>query len=148
MSRAQPAEKSLDTQALFARYHVGWKTRNPDLIASLHSEDTIFWVHDGAESINGREPLQRYCVELFAKSAFGFEEGRMFFGVDYWIFEWSMIMNLVDTGGSPFTARIEMLDVVTVNQAGEVTRKDVYVNGAQRADAFDRAGLSTRRGPN
>jgi hypothetical protein len=146
MSRAQLAEKSLDTQALFARYHVGWKTRNPDLIASLHSEDTIFWVHDGAEPINGREPLRRYCVELFAKSEFGFEEGRMFFGVDYWVLEWSMIMDLIDTSGSSFTARIEMLDVVTVNQAGEVTRKDVYVNGAQRADAFDRAGLSTRRG--
>jgi hypothetical protein len=30
MSRAQPVENSLDTQALFARYDVGWKTRNPD----------------------------------------------------------------------------------------------------------------------
>ena len=29
----------------------------------------------------------------------------MFFGVDYWIFEWSMIIDLVDTGGKPFTAK-------------------------------------------
>lgn len=148
MSRAQLAEKSLDTQALFARYHVGWKTRNPDLIASLHSEDAIFWVHDGAEPIKGREPLRRYCAELFAKSPFGFEEGRMFFGTDYWIMEWAGIMDLVDTAGRPFTARIEMLDVVTVNPAGEVTRKDVYVNGAQRLDAFTRAGLDASRHQN
>ncbi|MDZ4368929.1 MAG: nuclear transport factor 2 family protein [Afipia sp.] len=148
MSRAQLAEKSLDTQALFDRYHVGWKTRNPDLIASLHSEDSIFWVHDGAEPIKGREPLRRYCAELFAKSPFGFEEGRMFFGNDYWIMEWAGIMDLVDTTGKPFTARIEMLDVVTVNPAGEVTRKDVYVNGAQRVHAFTRAGLDASRHQN
>ncbi len=148
MLRAQLAEKGLDTQALFDRYHVGWKTRNPDLIASLHSEDSIFWVHDGAEPIKGREPLRRYCAELFAKSPFGFEEGRMFFGNDYWIMEWAGIMDLVDTTGKPFTARIEMLDVVTVNPAGEVTRKDVYVNGAQRVDAFTRAGLDASRHQN
>jgi hypothetical protein len=35
-----------------------------------------------------------------------------------------------------------MLDVVTLNQAGEVTRKDVYSNGAQRRDAFSRAGFA------
>ena len=141
MSRAQLAEKSLDTPALFERYHVGWTTRNPDLIASLHSEDTVFWLHDGAGPINGREALHRHCVELFGKYSFGFEEGRMFFGADYWIFEWTMLLELTDMVGEPFTARIEMLDVVTVNPAGEVTRKDVYANGAQRREAFSRAGL-------
>ncbi|MES2167554.1 MAG: nuclear transport factor 2 family protein [Pseudomonadota bacterium] len=145
MSRAQLAEKSLDTQALFDRYHVGWKTRNPEMIASLHSEDSIFWVHDGAEPINGRDALRRYCAELFATSPFGFEEGRMFFGVDYWVMEWSAVIDQVDTAGKPFTAKVEMLDVVTVNPAGEVTRKDVYVNGPQRVEAFTRAGLSPSR---
>ena len=145
MSRAQLAEKSLDTEALFERYHVGWKTRNPDLIASLHSEDTIFWVHDGAGPVNGREPLRQYSAELFARAPFGFEEGRMFFGADYWVMEWSMVMDLIDKAGKPFTAKVEMLDVVTVNPAGEVTRKDVYVNGTQRVDALNRAGLSASR---
>ena len=140
MSRAQLAEKSLDTQALFARYHVGWTTRNPDLIASLHSEDTLFWLHDEAGPINGRDALRKHCIELFARYKFGLEEGRMFYGPDYWIFEWKMILDLADSAGKPFTARVEMLDVVTVNQAGEVTRKDVYMNGAQRRDAFSRAG--------
>ena len=143
MSRAQLAEKSLDTQALFDRYHVGWVTRDPDLIASLHSDDTIFWLHDEAGPIHGREALRKHCVELFGRYTFGFEEGRMFFGPDYWIFEWSMVLDLADKDGKPFTAKVEMLDVVTVNQAGEVTRKDVYMNGAQRRDAFGRAGLGS-----
>ena len=141
MSRAQLAEKSLDTPALFDRYHVGWTTRDPDLIASFHSDDTVFWLHDGAGPINGREALRRHCVDLFARYRFGFEEGRMFFGADYWIFEWTMLLDLTDKVGEPFTARIEMLDVVTLNPAGEVTRKDVYANGAQRREAFSRAGL-------
>ena len=141
MSRAQLAEKSLDTPALFDRYHVGWTTRDPDLIASFHSDDTVFWLHDGAGPINGREALRRHCVDLFARYRFGFEEGRMFFGADYWIFEWTMLLDLIDKVGEPFTARIEMLDVVTLNPAGEVTRKDVYANGAQRREAFSRAGL-------
>lgn len=69
MSRAQPVEKSLDTQALFARYDVGWKTRNPD----------------------------------------------------------------------------RSYRFTTVNQAGEVSRKDVYVNGAQMGDVFSRPGLGAMR---
>lgn len=69
----------------------------------------------------------------------------MFFGADYWVMEWSMVMDLIDKAGKPFTAKVEMLDVVTVNPAGEVTRKDVYVNGTQRVDALNRAGLSASR---
>jgi hypothetical protein len=140
MSNAQLGATGLDTQALFERYHVGWVTRNPDLIASLHSGDTIFWLHDERGPVEGREALRRHCVDLFASYRFGLEEGRKFFGPDYWIFEWTMVLDLADKGGKPFTARVEMLDVVTVNEAGEVTRKDVYMNGAQRREAFSRAG--------
>jgi hypothetical protein len=56
-----------------------------------------------------------------------------------------MILDLKDADGKPFTAKVEMLDVVTVNTAGEVTRKDVYVNGAQRGDAFSRAAPQASR---
>lgn len=40
-------ERPLSTEALFDRYHVGWETKDPDLIASLHSEDTVFALRDG-----------------------------------------------------------------------------------------------------
>jgi hypothetical protein len=139
------AEENNGLEKLFARYRVGWMTRNPDLIASLHSDDTVFWVHDGAEPVNGREALRQYCIGLFARYQFGFEEGRTLFGADHWIFEWSMIMDLVDPNGIPFPARIEMLDVVTVNKRGEVTRKDVYLNGSQKDAAYSRAGLDAER---
>jgi hypothetical protein len=138
---ATSVEAHHDLQKVFARSHVGWQTRNPDLIASLHSNDTVFWVHDGSEPVKGREALRRHCVDLFAKFQFHFEEGRMLFGPDHWILEYRLVVDLADTKGSPFTARVEMLDVINVNEAGEVTRKEVYVNGAQMKAAFSRAGL-------
>src|SRR5688572_25711381 len=107
--------------AIFARYHVGWETRNPDLIASLHSEDTIFWLHDGSEPVKGRDALRRHCAGLFAAFHFTLQVERLLYGEDHWIFEWTMILSLKEPNGSPFTARVEMLDVVTVNPAGEVT---------------------------
>ena len=127
--------------AIFERYHVGWETRQPDLIASLHSEDTVFWVHDGSDPVQGRNALRRHCTELFAAFDFSFAMGRLLFGEDHWVFEWTMILSLAEQNGNPFTARVEMLDVVTLNSQGEVARKDVYMNGKQAESAFVRAGI-------
>ena len=134
------AAQSSSLAATFERYHVGWETRNLDMIASLHSEDTVFWVHDGSDPVKGRDALRRHCAGLFAASDFSFEMGRRLYGEDHWIFEWTMVLSLAEPDGDRFTARVEMLDVVTVNARGEVTRKDVYMNGRQAEVAFARAG--------
>lgn len=136
------AEPSLSVSELFARYHVGWETRDPALIASLHADDSVFHVHDGSEPVHGREALRRHCAELFARFEWRFEIARRLYGPDHWVFEWTMLLALAEPGGAPFTARVEMLDVVTLNRSGEVTRKDVYMNGAQRQAAFARAGIT------
>ena len=128
-------------KAIFERYHVGWETRNPDLIASLHSEDTIFWLHDGSDPVKGREALRRHCVGLFAAYDFSQATGRLLYGEDHWVFEWTMNLSLKEPDGSRFTAPVEMLDVVTLNPQGEVARKDVYMNGKQAEAAFARAGI-------
>ena len=127
--------------AIFERYHVGWETKDPDLIASLHSEDTVFWLHDGSEPVTGRDALRRQCAGLFAAFEFSHETTRMLYGPDHWTLEWTMVLSLAAPDGSPFTARIEMLDVVTLNARGEVVRKDVYTNGKQAQAAFARAGI-------
>ena len=127
--------------AIFERNHVGWQTKNPDMIASLHSEDTIFWLHDGSDPVKGRDTLRRHCAGLFAAFDFSHEVGRQLYGENHWILEWTMILSLAEPDGSPFTARVEMLDVVTVNPLGEVARKDVYMNGKQSQAAFARAGI-------
>ena len=52
------AKHPTSLREVFERYHVGWETRNPDLIASLHSDDTVFHVHDGSAAVHGREALR------------------------------------------------------------------------------------------
>ena len=141
MSVAVEVAQASPLAAIFARYHVGWETRSPDMIASLHSEDTIFWLHDGSDPVKGRDALRRHCAALFAAFKFSFEMGRRLYGDDHWIFEWTMLLSLAEPDGTPFTARVEMLDLVTVNRRGEVARKDVYMNGKQAEAAFARAGI-------
>lgn len=138
---AQVAQAS-PLAAIFERYHVGWETRDPDMIASLHSEDTVFWLHDGSDPVTGRNALRQHCVELFAAFDFSHVMGRVLYGEDHWTLEWTMVLSLAERDGSPFTARVEMLDVVTVNALGEVVRKDVYMNGKQAQAAFARAGIA------
>jgi hypothetical protein len=132
-----------DTEALFHQYHAGWEARNPYQIASRHTEDTIFHVHDGSAPVEGRNALQAHCDELFNRYEFDFEVGRTFYGQAYWIFEWRMLLRLQDPNRNAFVARIEMLDVVTFNEFGLVTRKDVYMNGEQAKAAFERAELGS-----
>jgi SnoaL-like protein len=127
--------------AIFERNHVGWVTKDPDRIASLASEDTIFWLHDGSDPVTGRDALRRHCAELFAAFDFSHVVGRMLYGKDHWTLEWTMVLSLAEPDGSPFTARVEMLDVVTVDEQGKVTRKDVYMNGKQARAAYARAGI-------
>ena len=141
MSGAARVAEASPLAAIFERNHVGWETKNPELIASLHSEDTIFWLHDGSEPVSGRNALRRHCTEMFAAFDWSHVTGRMLYGEDHWTLEWTMILSLTEPNGSPFTARVEMLDVVTVNPLGEVTRKDVYMNGKQAEAAFARAGI-------
>lgn len=141
MTLATQIDRPLSVADLFDRYHVGWETKDADLIASLHSEDTVFVLHDGTEPVKGRERLREHCRQLFATFDFTMEMGRRLYGDDHWVFEWTMVLTLAEPGGGPFAARVGMLDVVTVNEAGEVTRKDVYPNGREMYAAFLRAGI-------
>ena len=140
MTATALAKHATPLREVFERYHVGWETKNPDLIASLHSEDTVFHVHDGSDAVHGRQAL-RTLHRDFEKFDFSFEMGRRLYRDDHWVFEWTMVLALKEPGGAPFTARVEMLDVVTVNARGELVRKDVYMNGGEAQAAFARAGI-------
>lgn len=139
---AAAPEKTMPTEALFERYHVGWKTKDPDLIASLHSLDTIFLLHDGSPPVEGRDALRDHCRTLFATYDFSMIEGRRIYGEDYWIFDWTMVLTLPLAGGEAFVAHVDMVDVVMVNEVGEVVSKDVYPDAQAMAAAFAGAGIA------
>lgn len=141
MATAQ-LEKTLPTEALFDRYHVGWETKDADLIASLHSEDTIFQLHDGSEPIVGRAALRAHCRTLFDTYDFSQLMGRRLYGHDYWVFDWTMVLSLALPDDSRFVAHVEMVDVVTVDADGLVTAKHVYPDAQQMTAAFARAEIA------
>ncbi len=127
---------------LFAQYHAAWEARDPQRIAALHTEDTRFWLRDGSEPLRGREAVRQYCTRTFAELRFTAEVQRTLFGPTHWTLEWTAVVALRDTQGQPFAARIDMVDVVDVDDAGAVARKDVYMNGTQAQAAFARAGIA------
>ncbi|MDQ0464204.1 uncharacterized protein (TIGR02246 family) [Caulobacter ginsengisoli] len=126
-------------KAVFDRYHVGWETQDAALIASLHSADSVFLLHDGSPAVVGRETIRRHVEGLFARyPALAFEpEQRTLFGQNRWVFDYVMVL-----GSAGKTARVPMVDVVDVNADGEVTRKEVFLDPAQAQAALAGAGLA------
>jgi hypothetical protein len=102
---------------------------------------TRFRLHDGSEPVKGRNALRRHCAEMFAAFEFSLVTERILYGENHWTLEWAMVLSLAEPDGGPFTARVDMLDVVTVNARREVVLKDVYWNGKQAEAAFARAAI-------
>lgn len=141
---AAEREVQLDRSSLgeiFNRYHEAWEAKDPDAIAALHSEDSTFALRTGEERVQGRAALGAHFRGLFdTYPGYRAEVHRLILGDGHWVLEWTMVIDLLEPGGQPFTARIDLVDVVNLDEMGLVTRKDVYVDGAQRAIAFGRAG--------
>lgn len=130
-------------QKVFDAYHAAWEAHDPQRIAALHSSDSTFCLRDGSPRVRGREVLAEQFAGVFARfPTFGLEAHRIMFGERHWVFEWTMVAELTDTEGKAFTGRVDMVDVVDVNDAGEVTRKDVYLNGAQAQAMYARLGVA------
>lgn len=125
--------QSQTTEALFARYHAAWEPNDPDRIVALHSEDSSYALHDGSGRVHGRQALRAHFAELFQKlPPFKFRVHRTIFGERHWVLEWSMVVATPAGEQS-----VDMFDIVDVNDAGEVTRKDVYINGAQQRAFYE-----------
>ena len=141
-ARAVSPPAHLDLQDIFDRNHAAWEALDPDQIVALYSADASFWVQ-GSPRIEGRDALRQHFAKLAAQfGRFGWDVRRLMFGDRHWVFEYDMLITLKDRDGEAFTARVPMVDIVDVNDAGEVTRKDVLVDNEARQAAFQRAGLA------
>lgn len=125
-------DTGLDVRALFERYAAAWAARDPDAIVALHSPDTQFWMHLDAEPARGRDAVRAAFADVFAQwPEFGFEVYRVLVGADHWVLDWALTAVLTDPDGTRRPVRFDCLDVVTIDQAGLVLRKDVFVDSAQ-----------------
>jgi len=142
MSQAVTTATEHPLQKVFDASHAAWESNDPERVAALNSPDAMFWMRDGSEPVRGREALAKHYAGVFARFPhFGWEMHRLMFGDDHWVFEWTMVAKVTDAKGEAFTAKVDMVDVVNVNAAGLVTRKDVYVDGAQAAAMYARMGV-------
>jgi uncharacterized protein (TIGR02246 family) len=126
---AESTKEAIDLEAISERYFAAWEARDPDAIASLHTEDTQFWTHLGTEPVKGRGAVRATFADLFERfPEFGFETHRVLYGPDFWILDWALTF---EPEGSDERAQFDCLDVVNVSADGLVTRKDTFVDMVQ-----------------
>lgn len=125
------ATTAVDITAISERYFAAWEKRDPDAIVALHTDDTRFWTHTGAEPVDGRDAVRATFAQLFEVFPdFSFETYRVFYGADHWVLDWALISGDI---------RFDCLDIVVVSPEGLVARKDTFVDTVQLQAAMERA---------
>jgi hypothetical protein len=126
---SEPGISTADTQAVQQRYFAAWEARDPDAIAALHTQDTVFWSRLGSEPVRGREAVRQTFAELFEQfPQLSFTTNRLLFGRDFWIFDW--VLSFVPDGAAD-PVGFDALDVVQLSPDGLVARKDTFVDYVQ-----------------
>jgi steroid delta-isomerase-like uncharacterized protein len=123
---------SLSIREVADRYLAAWAARDTDAIIAMHSDDSIFWRHTGEEKVVGRDAIRQYFQAIFVRNpTYAFDVHRILFGEQHWVLDWTMKGEFADRAGKPVSVRIDMVDIVTINDRGEVTRKDTFLDGVQ-----------------
>jgi uncharacterized protein (TIGR02246 family) len=123
--------RPVDAGVLCREYLAAWEARDPDRIASLHSEDSSFTVHWGEDPrpAVGRDAVREAFAANFERwPAFDFETNRVLVGDRHWVLDWTMF---AAPAGEP--VEVGLLDVVVVGRDGLVARKDTYLAAAGQA---------------
>jgi uncharacterized protein (TIGR02246 family) len=121
------APPALDVKRISETYFAGWEARDPDAIAALHTEDTMFWSHHARAPVRGRDAVRETFAGLFETfEDFGFETHRVVLGDDHWVLDWALIARV---DGTP--VRFDCIDLVMLSPEGLVARKDTFVDASQ-----------------
>jgi ketosteroid isomerase-like protein len=110
-------------EEFFTRYGRAWATHDPDAIVAMHTDDTVFHLHDVAEPSCGRAAVREVIASAFEQMPdLRFERRRVLFGADHVVSEYVMSGSV---GEKPFAC--DGVDVFTLRD-GLVARKDSYVD--------------------
>ena len=121
------APQVLDVKQISETYFAGWEARDPDAIAALHTEDTMFWSHYAGAPVRGRAAVRATFAGLFETfEDFGFETYRVVLGDDHWVLDWALTARV---DGTP--VRFDCIDLVMLSPEGLVTRKDTFIDASQ-----------------
>jgi uncharacterized protein (TIGR02246 family) len=129
------AATSLDLEQITQKYFAAWEACDPDRIVALHTPETRFQLHVGAEPAVGRDAVRQAFADIFEQwPGFSFETHRVLLGADHWVLDWTLLATLRrerDGNEAEQPVRLHCLDVVTVSAAGLVDRKDTFVDVGQ-----------------
>lgn len=104
-------------------YSGAWAAHDPDAIAAMHTDDSVFHLHDIAAPATGRGAVRDLVVALLATVPdVRFEPKRAHFGDEHFVSEYVMSGT---ADGKPFA--IAGADVFTIRD-GLVARKDSYLD--------------------
>ena len=110
-------------QELAVQYGQAWAEHEPDAIIALHTEDTVFHMHDVAEPACGRAAVRDAVAGVLDQSPdLHFEPTRVMFGTDHFVSEYKMSGT---AHGKPFAC--DGVDVFTLRD-GLIARKDSYID--------------------
>jgi ketosteroid isomerase-like protein len=108
----------------FAKDYSGaWAVHDPDAIAAMHTDDSVFDLHDVGPPATGRAAVRDLIAALLTVVPdLRFELKRAHFGADHFVTEYVMSGT---AGGTAFG--IAGADVFTMRD-GLVARKDTYLD--------------------
>ncbi|GAA3046443.1 hypothetical protein GCM10020000_27960 [Streptomyces olivoverticillatus] len=117
---------TVTTRDLFERYHSCWEARDPDRIAELHTDGSVFHLHSGQDPVRGRAAIREAAAGMFEfVPDLAFDSVSLRVGEDFWVAQFKL------TGTSAVGAMVDvdLMDYVLV-EGGAVKEKHSYVDGA------------------
>lgn len=116
------------------RYAAAWIARDPEAIVALHAPGSTFQAHGRGAEVKGKAALLKEFAEVFERYPnFGVETRRLLLGEGHWTLDWVLTFQPPGKSRRGFHA----LDVVEVDDAGLVTRKDTFFDFAQIKAALE-----------
>jgi ketosteroid isomerase-like protein len=111
---------------LAVAYGKAWNDADQAAILALHTEDSIFQLHDGSAPAVGIDAVRMALRDFFGQwPDVNFVRRSIFFGKANWAVEWTLTAR---SHGK--TVSLEGVDVVTA-RGGRVTAKHVYYDSAK-----------------
>ena len=125
-----------DIAAIADRYAAAWLSHDPAAIVAMHAPGSTFQAHGRGAEVKGKAALLKEFAEVFERyPGFGVETHRLLLGDKHWTLEWDLTFQPPGKARRGFRA----LDVVEVDDAGLVTRKDTFFDFAQVKAAHEAA---------
>jgi steroid delta-isomerase-like uncharacterized protein len=116
-------EPSPETVEFLTPYSAAWAAHDPDAIIAMHTDDTVFDMHNGAGPADGRAAARNAMAALFAQSPdLSFAPKTLRLGDDHVVTEY-VVSGTVD--GTGFAC--DGVDVFTLRD-GLIARKDTYLD--------------------